>query len=120
VIAGVRKSQLSEAKTLHADQVLALDDDAAVRALALVDVVANTVRGATAELLMSKVRDGGIYASVTGAPESAQSRPSVRTVAFVAQPNPAMLLHMAEAVRDGKSQIPISQKLPLKDAREGP
>ena len=41
VIAGVRKSQLAEAKGLNVDQVVALDDDAAFDALAPVDVVAN-------------------------------------------------------------------------------
>jgi NADPH:quinone reductase-like Zn-dependent oxidoreductase len=119
VIAGVRKSQLAEARGLNADQVLALDDDAAFGALAPVDVVANTVRGATAELLFSKVKDGGVYASVTGVPDSAKSRPSVRAVAFVSKQDPETLQYMAEAVRDGRMQIPISQKLPLKDAQQG-
>lgn len=41
MIAGVRKSELAEAKGLNADQVVALDDDAAFDALAPVDVVAN-------------------------------------------------------------------------------
>jgi NADPH:quinone reductase-like Zn-dependent oxidoreductase len=73
VIAGVRKSQLAEAKGLNADQVVALDDDAAFDALAPVDVVANTVRGTTSALLLDKVKHGGTYASVTGVPDSARS-----------------------------------------------
>jgi NADPH:quinone reductase-like Zn-dependent oxidoreductase len=32
--------------------------------------------------------------------------------------DPKTLLYMAEAVRDGRLQIPISQKPPLKDARQ--
>jgi NADPH:quinone reductase-like Zn-dependent oxidoreductase len=119
VIAGIRKSQLAEAKGLNADQLLALDDDAAFRALAPVDVVANTVRGTTSELLMDKVKDGGTYASVTGVPDSAKSRPSVRAVAYVAKEDPKTLLYMAAAVRAGRLQIPISQRLPLKDAQQG-
>jgi NADPH:quinone reductase-like Zn-dependent oxidoreductase len=119
VIAGVRKSQLSEARALKADQVVALDDDAALRGLAPVDVVANTVRGTTAELLLDKVKDGGTYASVTGVPESAKSHPTVHTVEFVSKQDPKALLHMADAVRDGTLQIPISLKLPLKDAQQG-
>jgi NADPH:quinone reductase-like Zn-dependent oxidoreductase len=119
VIAGVRKSQLAEARSLNADQVIALDDDAALGALGPVDIVANTVRGATAELLLNKVKDGGTYASVTGVPDSAKSRPSVRAVAFVSKPDPATLLHMAEAVRDSRLQIPISQRLSLKDTEKG-
>jgi NADPH:quinone reductase-like Zn-dependent oxidoreductase len=119
VIAGVRRSQLAEAKGLNADQVLALDDDAAFDALAPVDVVANTVRGRTSELLFDKVKDGGTYASVTGVPDCAKSRLSVRAVAFDSKQDPKTLVHMAEAVRDGRLQIPISQKLRLKDAQQG-
>jgi NADPH:quinone reductase-like Zn-dependent oxidoreductase len=119
VIAGVRKSQLSEASSLNADQVVALDDDSALSALAPVDVVANTVRGATAELLFAKVKDGGTYASVTGAPDASKSRPSIRTVAFASKQDPKAMLTMAQAVADRRLSIPISRKLPLKDAREG-
>lgn len=119
VIAGVRKSQLAEAKGLNADQVVALDDDAAFDALAPVNVVANTVRGTTSELLLDKVKHGGTYASVTGVPDSAKSRLSVRAVAFDSKQDPKTLLFMAEAVRDGRLQIPISQKLRLKDAQQG-
>jgi NADPH:quinone reductase-like Zn-dependent oxidoreductase len=119
VIAGVLRRQLDAARNIGADQALALDDHAAFSAFAPVDVVANTVRGATAEQLVSKVKDGGIFASVTGVPESAKSRPSVRTVAFVSKQDAQTLLYMARAVRDGKLEIPISQKLPLRDARQG-
>jgi NADPH:quinone reductase-like Zn-dependent oxidoreductase len=119
VIAGVLKKQLEAAKNIGADQVVALDDQAAFSALVPVDIVANTVRGVTAEQLLSKVKDGGTFASVTGVPGSAKSRPSVRTVAFVSKQDPETLLYMAKAVRDGKLKIPISQKFPLRDARQG-
>jgi NADPH:quinone reductase-like Zn-dependent oxidoreductase len=119
VIAGVLKKQLDQAESAGADQVVALDDEAAFKALAQVDVVANTVRGATAEQLLSKVKDGGIFASVTGVPDSAKNRPTIRTVAFVSKQDTTTLLYMATAVRDGKLKIPVSQKLPLRDARQG-
>src|SRR4029077_12383083 len=85
VIAGVRKTQLDAAKVIGADQVVALDDQAAFDALAPVDIVANTVRAPAAETLVSKVKDGGMFASVSGVPESAKSRPSIRTVAFMSK-----------------------------------
>jgi NADPH:quinone reductase-like Zn-dependent oxidoreductase len=119
VIAGVRRKQLDAAKSIGADQVVALEDQAAIDALAPVDIVANTVGAATAEQLVGKVKDGGMFASVTGVPESATSRPSVRTVAFVSKQDPETLLSMAKAVRDGKLKIPISQRLPLRDVRQG-
>ena len=119
VIAGVRKSQLSEANRINADQVLALDDEAAVRALAPVDAVANTVRGTTADMLVAKVKSGGIFASVTGVPEVAKTFPSVKGVAVFSKENPETLVYMAEAVRVGRLSIPISQKVPLKEAGQG-
>jgi NAD(P)-dependent dehydrogenase (short-subunit alcohol dehydrogenase family) len=71
VIAGVLKKQLDAAKNLSADRVVALDDPAAFADLQSVEVVANTVRGKTAEDLMAKLKPDGTFASVTGAPANA-------------------------------------------------
>jgi NADPH:quinone reductase-like Zn-dependent oxidoreductase len=119
VIAGVRKDQLTDAKELGVDKVVALDDASSLEALPQVDVVANTVGGTTAEQLLSKVKDGGVFASVTGVPDKAKSYPSVHGVAFVSKQDPQTLLYMAEAVRDGRLKIPIAKKLPLKEAHQG-
>jgi DNA-binding transcriptional LysR family regulator len=68
VIAVVMKKQLDNVRSLGADRLLALDDPAAFADLQPVDVVANTVRRKTAEDLLAKVKPGGTFASVTGAP----------------------------------------------------
>jgi NADPH:quinone reductase-like Zn-dependent oxidoreductase len=119
VIAGVLRKQLQETEDLGVDQVVALDDEAAFKALAPVDVVANTVRGKTAEQLLGKVKKGGTFASVTGIPDNAKDYPSVHCVAFVSKQDPKALLHMAKAVKDGKLKISVAKKLPLKEARQG-
>jgi len=119
VIAGVRKDQLDEAKSLGVDQIVPLDDEAALRVVPPVDVVANTVRGKTAEQLLGKVKEHGTFTSVTGVPDNAKDFPSVHCVAFVSKQDPKTLLYMANAVKDGKLNIPIAKKLPLKEAREG-
>jgi NADPH:quinone reductase-like Zn-dependent oxidoreductase len=119
VIVGVRKSQLTEAAGLGANRVVALDDENGLQDLSPVDVVANAVGGATAENLLSKVKDGGTFASVTGVPEKAKQHPSIKTVAFVSQQDPKTLLYMADAVKTGRLMVPIAKKLPLKEAREG-
>jgi NADPH:quinone reductase-like Zn-dependent oxidoreductase len=119
VIAGVQKKQLDEAKSLDVAQVVALDDEPGFNSVPPVDVVANTVRGKTAEQLLGKVKDGGTFASVTGVPDNAKSYPSIRCVAFVSKQSPETLLYMAKAVKDKRMAIPISKKLPLKEAREG-
>jgi NADPH:quinone reductase-like Zn-dependent oxidoreductase len=116
VIAGVRKSQLNAAKSLGADEVAAIDDDDALSAIAPVDAVANTVRGPTVGRLIGKVKPGGVFASVTGAPDNAKGFPAVRVVAFVSKQDARTVLHMAQAVSAGKLVIPIARKLPLRDA----
>jgi NADPH:quinone reductase-like Zn-dependent oxidoreductase len=119
VIAGVLKRQLDAARALGADKVVALDDASAFNAISAVDVVANTVRGETAERLLGKVRQGGVFASVTGAPDNAKNYPHVRIVPFISKQDAKTLLEMAQAVCTGKLVIPVDRKLPLKDAGEG-
>jgi NADPH:quinone reductase-like Zn-dependent oxidoreductase len=119
VIAGVLKRQMEETKTIGADQVLATDDDNAIANLSLLDAVADAVGGKTAEKLIAKVKPGGVFASVLGAPQNAEKYPSVRVVPVFAKPDTKTLQFMAEAVRDGKLVIPISRKLPLSDAGAG-
>jgi NADPH:quinone reductase-like Zn-dependent oxidoreductase len=118
VIAGVLKRQIDEAKTVGADQALATDDDTAIAKLAPVDAVADTVGGKTAEKLIGKVKPGGIYASVVATPQSAAYYPAVKAVHVFSKFDRKTLEFMAEAVRDGKLVIPISEKLPLRDAAE--
>ena len=80
VIAGVRKKQLEEAKTLGADSVLALDDESAMKELGFIDAVADAVGGKTAEMLIGKVKQGGVFASVLGPPANANLNPTIKVV----------------------------------------
>jgi NADPH:quinone reductase-like Zn-dependent oxidoreductase len=118
VIAGILKRQMDEAKTFGADQVVATDDETAIAGLPLLDAVADTVGGRTAERLIAKVKPGGVYASVVEAPRNAASYPSVKLVHVFSKFDRRTLEFMAEAVRDGKLVIPISHKLPLREAAE--
>ncbi len=120
VIAGVLKRQMDEAKTktVGADQVVATDDDSAIANLPPLDAVADAVGGRTAEKLIAKVKPGGVFASVLGAPQNAAKYPSVKVVPVFSKFDRKTLEFMAEAVRDGKLVIPISQKLPLSEAAE--
>jgi NADPH:quinone reductase-like Zn-dependent oxidoreductase len=118
VIAGVLKRQIDEAKTVGADQAVATDDDTAIANLPPLDAVADTVGGRTAEELIAKVNPGGVYASVVEAPQNAAKYPSVKLVHVFSKFDRKTLEFMAEAVRDGKLVIPISEKLPLSEAAE--
>ncbi|MGB9031844.1 MAG: NADP-dependent oxidoreductase [Acidobacteriaceae bacterium] len=118
VIAGILKRQMDEAKTVGADQVIATDDDSAIANLPPLDAVADTVGRTTAEKLIARVKPGGVYASVVGAPRNAAQYPSVKVAPVFSHFDRKTLEFMAEAVRDGKLVIPISEKLPLRDAAE--
>ncbi len=118
VIAGVLKRQLDEAKSAGADQAVATDDDAAIAHLPPLDAVADTVDGRTAEKLIAKVKPGGVFATVLKAPQSASQYPAVKVAPVFSKFDRKTLEFMAEAVRDGKLVIPISETLPLRQAAE--
>jgi NADPH:quinone reductase-like Zn-dependent oxidoreductase len=118
VIAGVRKNQLQQAAELGADQVLAIDDADAIAKLGLLDAVADTVNGETAQKLLAKIKPGGVFASVLGPPANAKLHPTVRIEAVRCVPDPAALRVIAEDVLAGRFKIPIDRMLPLKEAAE--
>jgi NADPH:quinone reductase-like Zn-dependent oxidoreductase len=118
VIAGVRKTQVAEAASIGADQIVATDDESAMDTLPLLDAVADTVGGKTAAKLISKVTPGGVFASVLGAPQNAEKYQSVKVVPFYSTANAEVLQFMGKTVRDGKLRIPIGRKSPLSDAAE--
>jgi NADPH:quinone reductase-like Zn-dependent oxidoreductase len=118
VIAGVRKSQVKAAETLGADEVLALDDENAVAKLGFLDAVADAVGGKTAEILLAKVKQGGVFASVTGTPANAKLHPTVKVVMFQQHPDAGKIRMLAEDVVAGRLVIPIDRMVALADAGE--
>jgi len=116
VIAGVRKSQVQEAAAVGADQVLALDDASAMEKLGFIDAVADTVGGKTAEMLLGKVKPGGVFASVVGAPGNAALHPTVTVEAVVMQADAVRIRALAEAVAAKRLMIPIDRMVPLAEA----
>ncbi len=116
VIAGVRKSQLKEAAALGADQVLALDDAGAIEKIGFIDAVADTVGGETAQKLLGKVKQGGVFASVLGPPANVGMHPTVKIEPIQSGPDAPMLRMMAEDVAEGRLVIPIDRMVPLDDA----
>jgi len=118
VIAGVLGKQMGEAMTIGADQLVATDDDTAIADLSPLDAVADTVGGKTAAKLIAKVKPGGVFAAVNGAPQNAADYPLVKIVKVFSKFDRKTLESMAEAVRVGKLVIPIREKLPLSEAAE--
>ena len=116
VYAGVQARQKTEAEQIGADFVVTIDDEEAVRNLKPFDAVADTVNGKTAQLLIGKVKPGGVFASVVGQPANAAAHPEVAAKAMRVHPDVETLVHMAETVRDGKLAIPVREKFPLSEA----
>jgi len=116
VIAGILKRQMDEARMIGADRVAATDDDSAIANLAPLDAVADTVGRKTAELLIARIKPGGVYASVVGPPGNAAQYPAVKVATVFSHFDRGTLEWMAAAVRDGKLVIPISRKMPLSEA----
>jgi NADPH:quinone reductase-like Zn-dependent oxidoreductase len=116
VIAGVRDSQKKEAEELGADTLLALDSRQQIDSLGAVDVVADTIGGGLADLLLPKVKPGGIYASVVGPPPNAKNYPAIRVEAFGSHPDAASMRGLAEDIANGKFKIQVDRKFPLAEA----
>ena len=116
VIAGVQRFQLDQADSIGADETIALDDPAAFAALPQVDIVANMLRGKPATDLLAKVKDGGTFVSVTGAPDGTKDYPKVRVVPFRSKQDRAGIAFIADAVNAGKMTIPIGRREELKNA----
>jgi NADPH:quinone reductase-like Zn-dependent oxidoreductase len=119
VIGGVRKKQLEEAKVVGADELIALDDTDAIAKLGFLDAIADTVGGETAQTLIGKVKQGGIFASVVSPPVNATQHPTVHVEAVKAVPDPLQLAEIAQDVLDKKLAIPIDRMIPLAEAGAG-
>lgn len=119
IIAGVRKKQIDEAKSLGATEAIDIDDKTALAQLGVVDAVADTVNGEIAATLIGKVKPGGNFGSVLGPPKNAALHPTVNVNAIMAHPDAKTYVHYAEAVRDGKLKLPVAHVLPMSEAADG-
>jgi NADPH:quinone reductase-like Zn-dependent oxidoreductase len=119
VIAGVRGRELDDARSLGVSDVLAIDDDEAIEKFRLVDAIADTVGGNVAAKLIVKVKPGGSLGYTAFLPENAASQnPAVKITRVLAKPDPSKVREFADDVRDGKFDLPIGRRMPLRDAAE--
>jgi NADPH:quinone reductase-like Zn-dependent oxidoreductase len=119
VIAGVRGKELANARSLGVSDVLAIDDDEAIKTFRPVDAIADTVGGAVAAKLFARVKPNGSFGYASVLPESAAAQnPTVKIKRVQTQPDPSKLREFADDVRDGKFFLPIGRRMPLSDAAE--
>jgi NADPH:quinone reductase-like Zn-dependent oxidoreductase len=120
VIAGVRARQVQEAQALGVADILAIDDDKAIAALAKVDAIADTVGGDIAAKLFLRVKNGGHFGYASVFPNGvAESNPAVTVTRVFARPDASKVREFADDIRDRKFVLPISRRLPLRDAGQG-
>lgn len=117
VIAGVRAEQKSDAGSLGAEQVVAIDNDKEIAGLPELDGIADTVDHEVIGKLIPKLKSGGVLGSVLGPPKEAEGK-NIRVEAFMASPDASLLRQMADAVRDGHFAIPIATTMKLSEAGE--
>jgi NADPH:quinone reductase-like Zn-dependent oxidoreductase len=115
VYAGVRGKHRAEAAKLGADVVVAIDDEAEIAGLPVLDGIADTVGGETTQNLLGKLKPGGKLGSVLGEPAGAKERGFV-VRAFLTHSDPKRLGELTRAVADGKLVIPIAKRFPLAEA----
>ena len=115
VIVGVRQQQRAEAETLGASTVVALDVDAELANLSMLDAVADTVGGSTLAKVLGKVRNGGVVASTVGPPPGDKER-GVIGKSMQTHVDSKRLASLSEALSAGKFRLPIAKRLPLAEA----
>jgi NADPH:quinone reductase-like Zn-dependent oxidoreductase len=119
VIAGVRRKELGDARSLGVSDLLAIDDDRAIEKFRVVDAIADTVGGEVAAKLIAKVKPGGSFGYTAVLPEGAAAQhPAVKITRVSARADPSKVREFADDLRDGKFVLPIGRRMPLRDAAE--
>ena len=116
VLAGVRRSEVDEARSLGAHKVIAIDDEKELEKLRDLDAVADTVGGPTAERALRALKDGGVFGTTLGAPKGATR--NIRVAGMMAEPDASRLYALADDAARGNFVIPIAKTMPLEKAGE--
>ena len=117
VWAGVRSKHVAQAAKLGADGVVALDSDADIEKLPLLDSIADAIGGPTLAKLFARMKSGGTIGSVVGEPVDAKEHGFV-VRGLMAHPDATRLSALAQAVADGRLTIPIVKRFRLEEARQ--
>lgn len=117
VIAGIKAKQKSEAQSIGADMLIALDKDDELNAVPDLDAIADTIDGETIAKLLPHLKSNGVLASVLGKPAAAE-KAGIKVNAVFAKPDAERLHELAADVRDGRLRIPIAKTFKLSEIRQ--
>ncbi|KAA6459144.1 NADP-dependent oxidoreductase [Acidobacteria bacterium AB60] len=117
VLAGVRRTEIDEARRQLGVDTIAIDEDDAIAQLHDLEAIADTVNGPTIQRLLPAIRSGGVLGSVLGKPEGAEKY-NIRVEAMMAVPDASRLYQLAEDVSRAEFQIPIARVMKLAEIQE--
>lgn len=116
VVAGVRSEQRELAEMLEADDVVAIDDEARIDEIPMLDAIADTVNGEVLEKLLPRLKAGGMLGTVLAGPKKAgEFEITVRTM--LSHPDSSRLRELGESVARGELEVPIDKLFPLSEVR---
>jgi NADPH:quinone reductase-like Zn-dependent oxidoreductase len=103
---------------LGADRFVALDADRLQDVAGQADLVFDTIGGEVLAGSPALLRPGGTLVSVRAAAAPPATRPDVRTVMFIQEPNRAQLIELARLVDEGQLRPQVGAVYPLAQAAE--
>ncbi|NKI15965.1 NADP-dependent oxidoreductase [Spongiibacter sp. KMU-166] len=118
VIAAVRDKYRERAAAIGANEIFAVDDPSSYAALEPVNGIADTVGGALADSLMSKIKPGGCLSTVATSPISAAPPIGVEVSQTFFVPSAADLEQIMGWMVGKRLTFPVAARLPLRDAAE--
>jgi len=118
IVATAGARDLDYVRGLGAEKVLDYRKDRFEELLSGVDVVLDTIGGATQEKSLRVLKRGGILVSIVSAvPEALQKQYGVRTAFFYAEVTTARLNKLTELIDSGKLKTDVGSVLPLEQAQ---
>lgn len=118
IVATAGARDLDYVRGLGAERVIDYRNERFEESLSGVDVVLDTIGGATQEKSLRALKPGGILVSIVSAvPEPAQKQYGVRAAFFYAEVTTARLKKITELIDSGKLSTDVGTVLPLEQAR---
>lgn len=118
IVATAGTADLDYVRGLGAEKVFDYRKEHFEESLSGVDVVLDTIGGATQEKSLRVLKPDGILVSVVSAvPEAAQKQYSVRAAFFYAEVSTALLKKLTELIDSGKLKTGVGSVLPLEQVR---
>ncbi len=116
VVAGVKKEQWELAEMLEPDDVVAIDDEARLDDIPMLDAIADTVDGEVVEKLLPRLKSGGVLGTVLAPPKRAREF-EITVRSMLVHSDSSRLQELGESVARGDLDVPVEKRFPLSEVR---